>query len=312
MKVRVSDATAGALGLSGVRVDAPLRTAYFMTYSTLPTGKCVADCSFCTLATSSGSSPDYLSRVRWMPYELTEVASSLRRRADRFRRACLQVVNYPGFLEGSFSFLRALEGLLPTSVSVMPVGRANYRSLRDLGVDRITIPMDAATPPLFDRHKGRRGFYRWERHLSSIRQALEVFGAGNVYTYLIVGLGESDEEAIRFLLEFKELGVQVALHSFTAVPGLSIEGALPPPIDRYRGVQLARYLIFDRGAGAGSFVFSEGRLADVRGIAGLEEITNGPEPYLTSGCPDCNRPFYNERVRGPLYNLPYPLEARKA
>jgi biotin synthase-related radical SAM superfamily protein len=29
--------------------------------------------------------------------------------------------------------------------------------------------------------------------------------------------------------------------------------------------------------------------------------------FQTSGCPDCNRPFYNERPGGPLYNYPRPL-----
>jgi biotin synthase len=31
------------------------------------------------------------------------------------------------------------------------------------------------------------------------------------------------------------------------------------------------------------------------------------EPFQTSGCPDCNRPFYNEKPGGPLYNYPRPL-----
>ncbi|MEM4243701.1 MAG: radical SAM protein, partial [Candidatus Bathyarchaeia archaeon] len=28
------------------------------------------------------------------------------------------------------------------------------------------------------------------------------------------------------------------------------------------------------------------------------------EPFLTSGCPACNRPFYNEKPSGPIYNYP--------
>jgi biotin synthase len=37
--------------------------------------------------------------------------------------------------------------------------------------------------------------------------------------------------------------------------------------------------------------------------------------FQTSGCPDCNRPFYNERPGGPLFNFPRALtreEARQA
>ena len=36
------------------------------------------------------------------------------------------------------------------------------------------------------------------------------------------------------------------------------------------------------------------------------------EPFQTSGCPDCNRPFYNEQPAGPLYNYPWPLSPAEA
>jgi biotin synthase-related radical SAM superfamily protein len=36
------------------------------------------------------------------------------------------------------------------------------------------------------------------------------------------------------------------------------------------------------------------------------------EAFRTSGCPDCNRPFYNEHPGGPLYNYPRPLTAEEA
>lgn len=304
MKVRVSDGTAVVLGLMKGRMDAPLKTAYFMTYSTMANGKCLADCSFCTLASSSTSSPDYLSRVRWMPYDLAVVTSALEIHSDLFKRACLQVVNYPEFLPDSIRFLDALGRVVPVSVSVMPIGPDNYGRMKDGGADKITIPMDAATPDLFAKHKGRGGFYRWESHVISIKEAVEVFGKGNVYTYLIVGLGETDEEAVRFLFEFKEVGAQVALHSFTAVPGLNIEKAETPALRRYRGIQLARYLIFEKGAERDDFTFRDGRLEGIVGIPGIEALASAGEPYLTTGCPHCNRPFYNERVCGPLYNLP--------
>jgi biotin synthase-related radical SAM superfamily protein len=33
------------------------------------------------------------------------------------------------------------------------------------------------------------------------------------------------------------------------------------------------------------------------------------DAFRTSGCPGCNRPFYNERATGPIYN--YPRELRE-
>jgi biotin synthase-related radical SAM superfamily protein len=304
VKLRVSDGTASMLGLSRGRLDAPLKTAYFMTYSTLAGGKCLADCSFCALASSSSSSPEYLSRVRWRPYEMEVVMEALSKREGDLKRACLQVVNYPGYLHDALEIVDSLGRTLPVSVSIMPVGRDNFARLKERGADKVTVPMDAATPALFEKHKGKRGFYAWERHTASIGQALEAFGRSNVFTYLIVGLGESDEEAVSFMEDFREMGVNVALHSFTSVPGLDIEGAGTPTLERSRGIQLARYLIFEKGATACNFEFREGGLERIVGVPGLTAIAEGEEPYLTTGCPDCNRPFYTERVRGPLFNIP--------
>jgi biotin synthase len=49
----------------------------------------------------------------------------------------------------------------------------------------------------------------------------------------------------------------------------------------------------------------EGRLTDF-GVnrQTLIEILQTGEPFLTSGCPDCNRPYYNEKPSGPIYNYP--------
>jgi biotin synthase len=62
--------------------------------------------------------------------------------------------------------------------------------------------------------------------------------------------------------------------------------------------------MFEKGAGLGNFEFEEGRLDRIVGIPDLVSVGESEEPYLTTGCPDCSRPFYTERVHGPLYNIP--------
>jgi len=41
----------------------------------------------------------------------------------------------------------------------------------------------------------------------------------------------------------------------------------------------------------------------------FREGIKAPTVYLTSGCPSCNRPYYNEKPSGPIYN--YPLQPNK-
>jgi biotin synthase len=38
--------------------------------------------------------------------------------------------------------------------------------------------------------------------------------------------------------------------------------------------------------------------------AQFTQMVETGKPFLTSGCPDCNRPFYNEKPSGPIYNYP--------
>lgn len=43
----------------------------------------------------------------------------------------------------------------------------------------------------------------------------------------------------------------------------------------------------------------------------LTGIIQTGEPFLTSGCPNCNRPYYNEKPSGPIYNYPRPLTKKE-
>jgi biotin synthase-related radical SAM superfamily protein len=36
----------------------------------------------------------------------------------------------------------------------------------------------------------------------------------------------------------------------------------------------------------------------------LARVVESGEPFKTSGCPDCNRPFYNESPGETIYNYP--------
>ena len=81
-----------------------------------------------------------------------------------------------------------------------------------------------------------------------LSEALAVFGKGNVSTHVIVGLGESEREAVEILQRCVDLGVLPALFAFTPVRGTALEGKAPPELKSYRRIQVARYLIV-KGSG---------------------------------------------------------------
>jgi len=106
-----------------------------------------------------------------------------------------------------------------------------------------------------------------------------------------------------------DMGILPALFAFTPVRGTALERKPQPLIEVYRRVQLARYLIVNGRARSEDMHFDGvGCLTDY----GVERemltwIVETGKPFLTSGCPNCNRPFYNEKPRGPIYNYPRDL-----
>jgi biotin synthase len=43
----------------------------------------------------------------------------------------------------------------------------------------------------------------------------------------------------------------------------------------------------------------------------LSRIVYSGKPFQTSGCPNCNRPYYNEKPSGPIYNYPRELNEKE-
>jgi biotin synthase len=308
-QIRISTGTAIVLGLSSGKLDAEPTTAYFMTYKV---GKCTANCGFCPQARESKSSAELLSRVSWPTFPTAEVLTALVTSVERgkIRRVCIQALNYPAV----FSHLEALvkeikkEVSVPVSVSCQPLNAVNIVLLANAGVDRLGIALDAATETLFNQVKGKDagGSYSWSSEFRMLTEAVMVFGKGNVSTHVIVGLGETEREATQIIQSCVDMSVLPALFAFTPIHGTALEKNSPPKLKSYRRIQLARYLIIKGLARADDMCFNmEGKIEGF-GLTkeALEEAVKSGEPFLTSGCRDCNRPFYNEKPSGPIYNYP--------
>ncbi len=290
-------------------MDAAPTTAYLMTHKS---GKCMANCGFCPQARASKSSTEMLSRVSWPTYPTTDALSALARAANngRIKRVCIQALNYPTVFDDLEAIVHDIkrQGSVQVSVSCQPLNRSNIERLKDAGVDRLGIALDAATEAVFDRVKGKDvgSSYTWDSQFHQLEEALSIFGKDSVSTHVIVGLGESEEEAATVLQRCVCLGVLPALFAFTPVRGTALEGSLPPLVEVYRRMQLARYLVVNGKARQEDMQFDdEGRITGF-GLPkeSIEPIIDSGLPFQTSGCPDCNRPYYNEKPSGPIYNYP--------
>jgi biotin synthase len=307
--IRVSVGTAIVLGLIEGKLDAQPTTAYLMTYKI---GKCTANCGFCPQARASKSSTELLSRVSWPALPTQNVLTALTAKAEegKIKRICVQALNYSEVFRHLEAVVKEIKknSAVPISVSCQPLNSQNIELLKKAGVDRLGIALDAATEAIFNKVKGAiaGGVYTWEKQFRQLNEALAVFGKGNVSTHLIFGLGETEKESIQVIQRFVDLGVLPALFAFTPVRGTALEAKLPPKLESYRRVQLARHLIVNGKARIDDMAFDvEGKITGF-GVPSkaLEADVDGGLPFRTSGCPSCNRPYYNEKPGGPPYNYP--------
>ncbi len=313
-QIRVSVGTAIVLGLIEGKLNVAPTTAYFMTYRN---GKCTANCGFCPQAKSIKGSSQLLSRVTWPTFPTAEAIAALNTSVEQRKigRVCIQALNFPevfGHIEAIVKKIKN-HSAVAVSVSCQPQNRENIQRLKLAGVDRLGIALDGATQAVFNMVKGAGvgGCYSWENQFQLLTDALTVFGNGNVSTHVIVGLGESEKDVAEIIQKCVDLGVLPALFAFTPVRGTAMEANAPPKVEVYRRVQLARYLIVNNKATAQNMSFDATGKIFTFGLSkeALEQIIVSGLPFRTSGCPSCNRPYYNEKPSGPIYN--YPIQPNK-
>jgi biotin synthase len=304
-RVNVSIGTAGALGLAEVAMDVAPTAAYLMLG-----GRCRMTCRFCAQARASSAGALKLSRVTWPEFPLTETVHQLARAVERgaIRRCCLQVTAGRGYYERTLAVIGAVKAAtdVPLDAAILPPTMDHVAGLIAAGVDHVGFGLDAASERVFRRVKGGD----WTKSLGLIKETARRY-PGHAAAHLIVGLGEREQEMIETLQRLHDWGVTVGLFAFTPVRGTPMAHLPPPPMAVYRRVQAARHLIAHGLARADDFSFSpDGRLIDL-GLPDLASLLADGVAFQTSGCPDCNRPYYNERPTGPTYNYPRPLSAEE-
>lgn len=308
-RIRVSVGSAIVMGLLEGKLNAEPTTCYLMTHIA---GKCRANCGFCPQARGSRSKAELLSRVTWPAFPTSNILKKIETTMEnsKIMRVCIQALNYPDVFTHLTALIKTIkqQAKVPISVACQTMNTDNIRSLAEAGAERIGIAIDAATEKLFNQVKGAKvnGPYTWENQFKQLREAIEVFGRGKVSTHIIIGLGETENEAISLIQRCFDMGVSPALFAFTPVRGTKLETKPQPPVESYRQIQLARYLIVNGHARSENMHFnSAGCLTDYGAEEEiLEWIVETGKPFLTSGCPNCNRPFYNEKPSGPIFNYP--------
>ena len=312
-KIRVSIGSASILGLYETKKfkDVPT-TCYLMTYKA---GHCSANCGFCPQARESESSIELLSRVSWPVFNFKDFLTKINYlpHTKRFKRICIQTLNYLQNFQDLVEIVTQIKKKcnIPISTAIPPMGKENLERIKLLGVDRVGIALDGATPEIFERIKGKivKGPYNWDNHIQNLKEALTIFGEGNVTTHLIVGLGETALEILKMIKKLHDLRIRVSLFAFMPIKGTLLENLSQPDLLNFRKIQLGRYLLVSNNRTLKDFTFNNfGEIIKFNLFKKeLWYIICNTDAFLTSGCPGCNRPYYTSRPSGPIYNYPRTL-----
>jgi biotin synthase-related radical SAM superfamily protein len=313
LTIGVSLGAADVLGLAAAPCDTPPTTAYLLLG-----GRCARHCAFCAQARTSSARGDALSRVTWPRYDQEATLIALRRAygEGRISRACLQVTSGPGQIAEAGRLAASVRNGsdVPLCAAVLPRSSRDVERLLSVGVDVVGFGLDAATPTVYEAVKTPgcapgQGQRTWRRQLALIETASRRHPR-RIGVHLIVGLGETERDLVELTQRLVNAHAIVALFAFTPVRGAAMAGVSPPALDVYRRCQAARQLIANGATAANRFVYDpDGRIAGF-GLspAGLRAALLDGQAFRTSGCPGCNRPYYNERPGGVMYNYPRPLE----
>ncbi len=305
---RVSVGSAAVLGLCAVQMDATPTTAYLMLGE-----RCARRCTFCTQARDSQASSALLSRVTWPPFRQEEILQGIAAAfaQGQLQRACFQVTVSPQYIRRAEEAIRAVSAAcpIPISVSIAVRSLAEVERLLAAGAERVTLALDAASARIAAQAKPGLD---WERARQFLYAAAERY-PGHIGTHLIAGLGETDQELLSCLADLYDHGLMVGLFAFTPIPGTPMAHHPPPDIIRYRALQAARWLLAQGLVNARALRYDEaGRLIGLGLTKGeMARLLEGGEAFRTAGCAGCNRPYYNERPGGVLYNYPRPLTPKE-
>lgn len=305
MKIKLSAGTQRVLGHNRIKIDGLPTTAYLLV-----DGVCRNSCLFCTQSISSSTNKKMLSRVSWPEEELDRVITDLgpAYANDKLRRACIQSVDNDLAQRQIREVIQRVheEVKIPTCVSASVASLDDVRELVEMGVDKISIAIDAVSPDIYYLVKGND----YQEKLDLLLDAARTF-PNRMATHLIVGLGETEEEMVKMIALMLEHGVTIGLFAFTPVKGTALDNRQAPAVDHYRRIQLAFYLLKEKLVSYENMTFDKiGRLVDF-GMSQDELIEmirqSQGAMFETTGCDDCNRPYYNERPGGIIYNYPRQL-----
>ncbi|MDB4975337.1 MAG: family radical protein [Myxococcaceae bacterium] len=117
-----------------------------------------------------------------------------------------------------------------------PDDDAWFRRMHDAGIDSLGMHLEVLTPALRQALMPGKATVPLGRYMEAFAAAVEVFGRGQVSTYVLAGLGDSVETTLAHAEQLIALGVYPFVVPFTPIGGTPLEDHPPPSSELMRQV----------------------------------------------------------------------------
>ncbi len=282
---------------------------------------CRSDCGYCGLArTRPGDYEDKsFIRVEWPLVATDELIDRLARFEDRVTRLCISMVTHGYAYRDTLDITRRIRRRVATPLSILvappTLNEERLRALKEAGADMIGIGLDAVTEELFGslRTDVPRGGLSWRNYWESVDAARRLYGPWKVNCHTLVGLGESDRDLMALFARLLERRIFSYLFCFNPEPDSRLAARAKSPLTRWRRIQLAKFLLEERGLEPACFGYDEGgalsRITAPREL--VERAIADGWAFMTNGCPGaggepgCTRPMGSWRPAAAPRDYPW-------
>ncbi len=206
--VLLSTAAAITLGLIEGRMHCTACTHCLNLLITCPEG-CCANCAYCGLARHWEETRGYADRnfirIDWPAVHYEEIVERIKNSEDnkQFERMCISMISHPDSNDATFVLLeRWVRDVPQIPVLILfnstTLDYGDLVRMRDLGADIFTVALDAVTPEIFDRTRGRGvdSPHNWDKYWRALEWAAEIYGPEKFGAHLICGMGETEQEIL--------------------------------------------------------------------------------------------------------------------
>jgi len=192
-------------------------------------------CKFCGIELSKGSTLDFKK-----PEEIAEVAEAARR-LDGVKHVTLTIgtlkeADEIDILGDCAAAIKAV-AKIPVHVQFEPL--KDFKRMEDLyakGVDTVGIHVESFDKEVLRNMAPAKAKIGFDRYLKALEYAVKIFGENQVSSFIIIGLGESDESVIEGCKTLAGMGVYPFVVPISPIPESYMENAVPPSFERMKKI----------------------------------------------------------------------------